>query len=166
MTTPCCDKCLTPENTAKGTVWVCGNPTCECHGVKKAHGSYCGVCYPKSNVPSEVNTTTEARLSSKEAHQSDGGWDGFDEALEPIVYKNGGYFIGMHGDSECNEEVGTLKAYIAKDFIHRDSLRREVEKLPSTFVADNIPDTIKPGDIIPGKEYISRDDLIRLIDQK
>ena len=48
----------------------------------------------------------------------------------------------------------------SRDNYWKERLKKEVEGMPSVFHADNIPDSIQPGDIIPGKPYICRNTLL------
>lgn len=48
----------------------------------------------------------------------------------------------------------------SRDNYWKERLKKEVAGMPSVFHADNIPDSIQPGDIIRGKQYICRDTLL------
>ena len=48
----------------------------------------------------------------------------------------------------------------SRDTYWKERVRKEIESMPSVFHADAIPDTIQPGDIIPGKQYICKDTLL------
>jgi hypothetical protein len=174
MTNTCCDKCRQEDgsNLVGDDFIVCTNPTCECHGVKD--------CCPGGGGLHGVHTDTCSKYTlAKPDHPSDEEWEKeFDkelEKLEDIYSDDDGYSKvklylksdknilcanTIYPETFCELDPDKVKKWIKTHFIHRDSLRREVQEYLGHIQNDG---SGKPMNI--SLEEIGQD-LIRLIDQK